>query len=109
METLQDYRPSIFNYVTTDPTGQVILYNSLSRTLATVSSHRASDVVGLLGGAEPTSAAGDAHCFLLRHGFLVEPDTDERGLARLRYLDQAMDNTLDLTVLPTEQCNFRCR
>ena len=111
METLRDHdhRPSIFNYVTTDPTGQAILYNSLSRTMATVSSNRASEVVGLLGGAGAANGADDAHRFLLRHGFLVEPDTDERSLARLRYLEQAMDSALGLMILPTEQCNFRCR
>ena len=110
METLRDrdHRPSIFNYVTTDPAGQVILYNSLSRTLATVASNRASEVVGLLGG-EARNGTGDADRFLLRHGFLVEPDTDERSLARLRYLEQAMDGALGLIILPTEQCNFRCR
>ncbi len=111
METLRDHdhRPSIFNYVSTDPAGHVLLYNSLSRTMATVSSNRASEVVGLLGGAGAANGAEDAHRFLLRHGFLVEPDTDEQSLARLRYLEQAMDGALELIILPTEQCNFRCR
>ena len=103
-------KPSIFNYVTTDAFGQVILYNSLSRTLATASDQRAPEVLSLLSGVDASiDNVGDAGRFLLRHGFLVEPDTDEQSLARLRYLEQAMDNDLLLTILPTEQCNFRCR
>lgn len=108
------YRPSIFNYITLDPkTSDLILYNSLSRTVATVASPRVPPVSDLLTvGSDSPQYDHDDHDavhFLSTHGFLVTTETDEPSLSRLRYLDQAMSNELFLTILPTEQCNFRCR
>lgn len=45
---------------------------------------------------------------LIQNGFLVNENEDEKQVAELRYYDKLFDNTLKLTLLPTEQCNFRC-
>ena len=105
------YRPSIYNYVTTDCVRRdVVLYNSLSRSLVTVAPDRATEVFELLGDNGPRQAGpDDVIGFLSANGFLVRSDVDERSLSRMHYLEQAMDNELALTILPTEQCNFRCR
>jgi uncharacterized protein len=46
---------------------------------------------------------------LVHDGFFVDVDTDEHTLGELAYYDQIYENTLDVTILASEQCNFRCK
>ena len=45
---------------------------------------------------------------LLEGGFLIPEGTDERALVHEQYLGKYDDRYLNLILLPTEQCNFRC-
>jgi uncharacterized protein len=47
--------------------------------------------------------------FLIDHGFLVPQERDENSLRTLRMIEQTAVSTLELIILPTEQCNFRCK
>lgn len=46
---------------------------------------------------------------LLKNGFWVRDTDNEEDIWQLEYSEMAMDNTLQLVLLPTEMCNFRCR
>ena len=40
---------------------------------------------------------------------IVEIDQEEDYIAELKYYDSLYDPLCNLTILPTEQCNFRCK
>lgn len=46
---------------------------------------------------------------LYADGFIVDSDTDEECLGKMSFMDKIYSNTLSITILPTEQCNFRCK
>lgn len=46
---------------------------------------------------------------LIENRMLIDDTTDEDKLAELKYLDKIYDNILRLTILPTMDCNFRCK
>jgi uncharacterized protein len=66
------------------------------------------DVIALLKNGT-ISENGDCENFLIDHGFLVPDERDEDNLRWLRMMEETTDSTLDLIILPTEQCNFRCK
>jgi uncharacterized protein len=52
---------------------------------------------------------GRHESFLIDHGFLVPSERNESSLHRLRMIEQTTNSILELIILPTEQCNFRCK
>lgn len=45
---------------------------------------------------------------LLKSGILIESEKNEESYIHYKYYEHLMDSTLRLTVLSSEQCNFRC-
>ncbi len=45
---------------------------------------------------------------LIEHGIIIENTTDENLLARQKFFDYVYDGELQLVIIPTMQCNFRC-
>lgn len=45
---------------------------------------------------------------LVEENVIIEKNKSEDYIAELKYYDLLYDNTCNLTILPTEQCNFRC-
>ena len=46
---------------------------------------------------------------LVRQSFIVEENNDEEILAKEKIYNHIYDSTLELTIMTTEQCNFRCK
>lgn len=46
---------------------------------------------------------------MIENHMIVDNQTNEDKLAELKYLDNMYDNILRLTILPTMDCNFRCK
>ncbi len=85
-----------------------MLANSFTGAVAAFDSDETSLVKSLLRGIPGGDAAQPLALALIEQGFLVPSDRDE--LAAVEALRTALNNprTLDLIVMPTEDCNFRC-
>jgi uncharacterized protein len=104
------YKPSKFNFLHTCENGELRLYNSMegTRSLSIIPPEHTEDVRVLLkhGAASENE---ERNRFLIRHGFLVPEERDENRLCAQRVMDLTVGSTMDLIILPTEQCNFRCK
>ena len=99
------YKPSKFNYLTQNESGELLLYNSFMGSLGKVSSSYAQTV---LGWSQRTLDGEEDEKFgkVRDLGFFVPEQEDED--AKLNTLYYQSSNELSLILLPTEQCNFRC-
>jgi uncharacterized protein len=104
------YKPSKFNFIHKCENGELRLYNSLegSKSLSIIPLERTEDTVALLENGA-VSLNGGYEAFLIDHGFLVPKERDEDSRRKLRMMEETTDSTLELIILPTEQCNFRCK
>jgi uncharacterized protein len=69
-----------------------------------------NEFLNILNGQEKHStAASTLFTQLYGDGFFVDKDIDERAIGELSYQDKIYDNTLNITILGSEQCNFRCK
>lgn len=46
---------------------------------------------------------------LMSEGFLIKENVDEESLGRMQYGDSIYNRTLSITLLASEECNFRCK
>lgn len=107
------YKPSKFNYIHEIENKALKLYNSMSGTnsfLLVAPSHR-NEILQLLKSGTQTDLQLQEKGVnvLVSKGFLVPEDMDEDKHRALRAMEMTMDSTLHLVILPTEQCNFRCK
>ena len=104
-----EYKPSKFNYCHKCSNGELLLYNSAAGTdsLSRVLPERSEPILKILKNGyegEPENIQT-----LLEKGFVVASETNEDTLKKVRTMEQVMDSSLHLILLPTEQCNFRCK
>lgn len=106
---LRRYKPSRFNAHTTAEDGTLILYNSFSGhncALPPSVAKRVRPYVSQLGYTGSLDALGE---YLLKKGYIVEEHVDEGARWDVRYgLQQYRTDVLDLILLASEECNFRC-
>ncbi|WP_150241892.1 radical SAM/SPASM domain-containing protein [Nocardiopsis quinghaiensis] len=112
----EKYKPSRFNVITpSDPDGLVI-YNSLRGSVYRIRPPADEEVHSLLHNRSavldrPASGDGGEGLFdtLRTKGFLVPADTDEDDVAAaVSSRRKHRRDVLDLIIMPTEACNFRC-
>lgn len=105
------WRRSRFTVVAAAPTREMLLYNSLSGALARIPADSdgfvetaAALAVGI--GGPPRGVLAE----LALNGFFVPEDADEEAEvdALCREEHQAVQDRLELILMPTERCNFRC-
>lgn len=103
------YKPSKFNYCHQCANGDLLLYNSAvgANSLIRVTPEKVKSVLNILKN-DHDGALQDFR-ILLEKGYIVASGTDEDMLKKLRVMEQVMDSSLHLIILPTEQCNFRCK
>lgn len=92
-------RESKFNYVVTKD-NNTIIFNSLQNTLTVLSS---DDYKNISVGYNDK-----INTFLKNQGIIVDDDCDEDKAAILKYQNVIDDGILELIILPTLACNFRC-
>lgn len=98
------WKKSLYTYVLYDHK-KVILYNTNTKTMAY--SYKIDDINTLLSGKD--CGDNELKIKMFDHGFLVPIEVDETSEAMLKYYEQIFDRSLSLTLMPTEQCNFRCQ
>jgi uncharacterized protein len=87
--------------------GSLILYNSMSGSIASVRKEKSHIIRSILrNGINDDELLGKE---LARGGFLVSEEVDETNrLKALYYKRYQNNNHLHLILMSTEQCNFRC-
>ena len=60
-------------------------------------------------GEIPSIESNPSLQYLYDNGFLVDSELDEKMLGDMYYYDNIYENDLNITVLVSEDCNFRCK
>ncbi len=89
--------------------GTMILFNTLTGALGAIPADQSDFVRKSLNRTARHLYPLEGVLNDLREGgFLVAEGTDERAISRQQFLGRYRDDYLNLHILPTEQCNFRC-
>lgn len=103
-------KKSRYTYCYENTNGNLIIYNSLNGVILkcndTDKIKRIKDI--LHGSLDISCLTEDCVAVLRKYGLIIEDDIDEKAIADYRFLKDVLGSRLDLTILPTENCNFRC-
>lgn len=103
------YVPSRFLNLTHGGDGELVVFSSRTGALGIVPGEKAGEArSSLLANAEIAEPLSAIQRDLVDGGFLVRQDLNELALARADYQHRYTDRRLQLIVMPTEHCNFRC-
>lgn len=103
---------SKYNYYTRNDNQELLLFNTLNGTKSflKVSRENASAAEAFLSGkGEESGLSSSLYDELVKWGYVIPEELDEDVLLRKIYVDSISDPRLQITILPTEQCNFRCK
>lgn len=104
---MYEYKVSKFNYISKN-LDEFIIYNSLSKCICKFNNEQFQYYIRFKESDDfDIPNIIKENC--IKHGLFVPIDWDEDKIADLKHLEDIMDPRLDLIVLPTEQCNFRCK
>lgn len=95
------YKFSKFNLVT-QYDNKTLVFNSLKNTFCAFEGNKENDF------KLQNELSEEQKSFLYAKGILVNKDTDEDKLARIKYVKLIQSEVLHLIIMPTLQCNFRC-
>lgn len=103
------YRASRFNFRTTSPNNEIIIYNSAAGTLGAVPAEEKEKLKYFLHKKTVLENPTDSLALdLIEGGYLIPEETDETK-ELLGLIEQRDENSeLFITIMPTEDCNFRC-
>lgn len=107
------YKPSRFNVVTRAEAGGLVIYNSMRGSIFRITPPTDDRVHDLLHNRNAVlrrdEDQGELFDALLDRGFLVDADHDELAAAEeVSARRKNRTDVLDLIIMPTEACNFRC-
>src|SRR5688572_26691637 len=90
-----------------DDSGQWLIYNSFTGSIGAIPKEQESEILDIL-----RSGSGDINSTvakdLARKGFIVPKGVDEKRRAALLKHKRQAARSLQLILMPTEECNFRC-
>ncbi|EPX59651.1 Arylsulfatase regulator [Cystobacter fuscus DSM 2262] len=106
---IQHWVPSRYTVRAATDDGQLILWNTLSRTISVFKKEQAPYVLAMLKPAGVQSREEGLAGYLARRGVLIPKGTDEYSKFLLMFGQQHYrSDVLELFVLSSEDCNFRC-
>lgn len=101
-------RSSRYNYIVNDG-DSVIFFNGISESFFRVDPTRKNIYQEILNFPDDYSAKfSDFIARMKNQGFIVDNDTDERGLVVNKMQSMRRPDTYYMMILPTYQCNLRC-
>jgi uncharacterized protein len=107
--TMMAYKPSRFNAHTTTEHGVLILYNSYTGHTCAFPPRTAQRVRPLLSRSGVGGPITRIATYMIDNGFLVPKTVDEDARWDVRYgQQQYRTDVLQLILLASEDCNFRC-
>ncbi|MFZ3132427.1 MAG: radical SAM protein [Desulfosporosinus sp.] len=100
-------KASLYNILVNAPDGSVVLYTTRTGGMTRFNADERSLIERALCGG--TSHQPEIDQVMLSQGHLVEDDFDEEASVRMKRKIGIVDkNRLDIVLLPTLDCNFRC-
>jgi uncharacterized protein len=100
---------SRYNLRATTADGRLILWNTLARSLSVFDHAQRPTVARLLRGEEVDGRSAALERYLRERGFVVPDGTDELNRVSLLHgRAQERHDVLELILLASEACNFRC-
>ncbi len=103
---MKKYKQSRFNIISYTEQNNLIIYNSYTGAIATFSKEEEEEAQRILKlGVDKLSNLGES---LLENGFIVSEEIDEKNRALFFHQSLHRTDLLHLSILPTEECNFRC-
>lgn len=108
-----DYKLSSFNYIFNCDDGSLRLYNSMygSNSLMIVTPEIKDDILFVLNDINHVKNISE--CMkneLVKHGYLISKDKNEEYALKINNAKTILNEKyLQLIIMPTEQCNFRCK
>ena len=106
------YKTSQFNYILNNGSNELRLYNSLKgkNSLLIIKNDKINKFYRIQENCNSDEWEKDEDFLKLKRlGYFVESETDELMLANLKKNDVINYPGLVLTIMPTEDCNFRCQ
>jgi len=101
--------PSRFNARTVSDDGSLVLYNSLTGAFSGFPAAARAKIEAMLSRSGTRARLEGLTKYLYERGFVVEQGTDEFSRFRMLYGNmQYRRDTLELILLASEECNFRC-
>jgi uncharacterized protein len=105
----KSYKRSRFNARTFDSDGALLLYNSYTGHNCVIPAKNAALAEVYLSAEGFTGVLDKLGQYLLSKGYIVEGSVDEDARWNVRYgLEQYRQNQMELILLSSEDCNFRC-
>jgi uncharacterized protein len=102
--------PSRYNIRATTADGRLVLWNSFSGTMSVFAAAQKEKLEALLGRKGFEARQDGIVKYLFDRGFLVKEGTDEYRRLQVGFGQQHFRNdTLQLILLASEDCNFRCQ
>ncbi len=103
-----DYKKSAFNVIYENKNGNLIIYNSLTGGITDIEKSKIPEISAILNGN--TTDNTDYVDTLLKQGHLVKKEFDEISFLIEKRKNALKDNTaIDIIILTTLICNFRCK
>lgn len=103
-----EYKLSKFNYLLNIVPNEYVIYNSLSKQICKFN-HEQFEYYKNFAEHGNFNMPNNIKENCIKNGFFVLIDWDEDKIADFKHLEDIMDSRLDLIIMPTEQCNFRCK
>ena len=105
-------KKSQFNFSTRDEKGDILLCNFAKgmKSLSRIKAEDSSEFNRLFSKDTIVYSPSEKHIVkLVEKGILVPQTYDELLAVNELFYECAMDNKVRLVIIPTEQCNFRCK
>lgn len=101
-------KKSKYNIFTKNGNGEILIYNTLSNRYVKIIGKKADRIYQELLDEQEMDDLEGLKC-LQKYGIIVDNDYNEKIIAESRFMNLVYSGeTLDITVIPTEDCNFRC-
>ncbi len=102
-------KPYLCNFVHESENGDLYLYNSFqgTKSLIYVNSGKATKIQEMLS-LKYIDENDEDYRLLIKNGFLIGDEVDEQQAKEYKFIKVVSDPRLNITILPTEKCNFKC-
>jgi len=106
----EGYKASRFNVRTEDKDGNLLLLNTFTNKFIRISPEDKAIVIDILRKPESAQHESGFFKYLLEKGFIISSNVNEFRRAEMKHLETiASEGKLSLTIMPNEDCNFRCK
>jgi uncharacterized protein len=104
------WKPSYYNFFSSSTDGHLVVWNTRTRAISAFPNRSKGTIEGYLKGGEFTAPNAGIVKYLFERGFLVPQPVNEFRRVQMAFgADQYRTDALELILLSSEDCNFRCK